>query len=78
MSVRYMQGDTVEATVKPHPVRCKVCNKKVGLTSFACRCGFTFCLTHSFSSKHSCVFDYKGLAKAQIERSNPVIAPAKL
>ena len=69
---------TVDEKHKSLAMRCNVCNKKVGLTVFPCRCGLTFCTAHSFSTSHACAFDYKGLGKTEIEKSNPLVVPAKL
>lgn len=61
-----------------HKNRCFSCNKKVGLTGFACRCGYIFCAEHRYSDKHECAFDFKAQGKKQLTTANPVIAPAKL
>lgn len=75
-----MEKDTVTEYEKPKSValRCNVCNRKVGLTAFPCRCGLTFCAVHSFSTSHACSFDYKALGKAEIEKANPLVIPKKL
>ena len=39
--------------------KCKCCNKKVPLTTFPCRCGGLYCSKHSFSTEHSCKYDYR-------------------
>ena len=41
------------------PRKCKCCNKKIPLTTFACRCGHLFCAMHNFSENHNCTFDYR-------------------
>jgi AN1-type zinc finger protein 5/6 len=58
--------------------RCAECNKKLGLFPFRCSCDGLFCATHRYSESHSCPFDYKGLAKDQLTKSNPVITPKKV
>ena len=58
--------------------RCDICNKKVGVFSFKCKCNGIFCSVHRYSETHSCPFDYKGEAKEQLAKSNPVIAPDKV
>lgn len=58
--------------------RCLSCNKKVGLTGFACRCGNTFCGTHRYPENHSCEFDFKGSGREAIAKANPVIKADKV
>ncbi|KAL3838208.1 hypothetical protein ACJIZ3_022799 [Penstemon smallii] len=58
--------------------RCGACKKRVGLTGFACRCGFTFCGSHRYPEKHGCGFDYKTLGKEEIAKANPVVKAEKL
>lgn len=58
--------------------RCWSCNKKIGLLGFQCKCEYYFCSEHRYSDKHECLFDYKGLAKQQLAKANPTIAPSKL
>merc|ERR1711966_586873 len=53
------------------------CRKKIGLTGFECRCGMVFCSIHRYSDAHACTFDYKALARDQLDAANPVISPAK-
>ena len=47
--------------------RCLICNKKVGLTGFACRCGGLFCGVHRAENAHACTFDFKAAATATLE-----------
>jgi hypothetical protein len=58
--------------------RCNVCRKRVGLTSFRCRCGNLFCPRHRHSETHNCSFDYKTTGREEIARANPVIRAAKI
>ena len=34
--------------------RCEVCNKKVGLLGFVCKCEHVFCEKHRLREQHSC------------------------
>ncbi|KAJ3675424.1 hypothetical protein LUZ60_004466 [Juncus effusus] len=52
--------------------RCFVCNKKVGIPGFRCRCGELFCGTHRYSDIHDCSFDYKSAGREEIARANPI------
>jgi hypothetical protein len=58
--------------------RCWSCNKKVGLLGFKCRCEYVFCSMHRYSDKHPCSFDYKAMARANLQKANPVIKGAKV
>ena len=39
--------------------RCGVCNKKLPLTAFPCRCEKSFCIVHRSDVAHSCPYNYK-------------------
>lgn len=58
--------------------RCGTCNKKVGLTGFACKCGSTFCGVHRYPEKHECTYDFKGEAREAISKANPVVKGDKV
>eukprot|EP00928_Gymnodinium_smaydae_P023756 TRINITY_DN19475_c0_g1_i1.p1 TRINITY_DN19475_c0_g1~~TRINITY_DN19475_c0_g1_i1.p1 ORF type:complete len:584 (-),score=181.90 TRINITY_DN19475_c0_g1_i1:362-2113(-) len=51
--------------------RCKMCNKKTGLTGFKCRCGFVFCATHRYAEDHGCTFDHQAHGKELLAQQNP-------
>ncbi|KAG2490487.1 hypothetical protein HYH03_011115 [Edaphochlamys debaryana] len=71
-------GDVAPPATKACPTRCLACKKKVGLTGFTCKCGDVFCGQHRYAESHQCPFDYKGVAKAQLEKLNPVIQAQKV
>ncbi|KAJ4842710.1 hypothetical protein Tsubulata_017889 [Turnera subulata] len=58
--------------------RCEGCNKKVGLTGFACRCGKVFCGKHRYPKEHSCTFDFKALDRVLLVKQNPLVQADKL
>ncbi|KAI4368714.1 hypothetical protein MLD38_017239 [Melastoma candidum] len=58
--------------------RCCSCRRRVGLTGFRCRCGFTFCGTHRYPELHGCGFDFKSFGREEIKKANPVIKADKL
>ncbi|KAA8492983.1 AN1-type zinc finger protein 5 [Porphyridium purpureum] len=58
--------------------RCWECRKKVGLLGFKCRCDYTYCGEHRYTDKHACDFDYKTLAKQNLEKANPQVVASKL
>jgi len=41
------------------PKRCAHCQKKLGLSDFACRCGGIYCTLHRPDYEHKCTYDYK-------------------
>jgi len=51
--------------------RCPVCRTKLGLISFKCSCGKSFCSLHRYAEEHSCSFDYKTPGRAKLLRDNP-------
>ncbi|KAJ3696867.1 hypothetical protein LUZ61_000572 [Rhynchospora tenuis] len=58
--------------------RCLVCNKKVGIPGFRCRCGELFCAKHRYSDMHDCSYDYKSAGREEIARANPLIRASKI
>ncbi len=58
--------------------RCGVCQKKLGLLPFACRCEGEFCSSHRLPEEHACTFDYHAAGKAQLSKSLPVVSGDKL
>jgi hypothetical protein len=64
--------------IQADTTRCWSCNKKVGLLGFKCRCDYVFCSMHRYSDKHTCSFDYKAMARANLQKANPVIKGAKV
>jgi len=63
---------------RPQAYRCFLCNKRVGLTGFKCRCGNTFCSLHRYSDKHSCTYDYKTAGRDAIAKANPIVKADKV
>jgi len=66
------------ATRPKKPNRCHVCNKRVGLTGFTCRCEGLFCGEHRYDNKHDCPFDYKTMEREELRKNNPVIKSEKI
>lgn len=67
-----------EEAPPPNPSRCFSCSKKVGLTGFKCRCGFTFCSGHRYADAHACTFDYKAAAATLLTKANPLVTASKV
>ena len=47
--------------------RCPVCNKKMGLMPFECKCGKSFCILHKDPEAHNCTYDFKGKSKERLQ-----------
>ncbi|XP_076886796.1 zinc finger A20 and AN1 domain-containing stress-associated protein 1-like [Bidens hawaiensis] len=60
------------------PNRCLVCNKKVGVVGFKCKCGDTFCGSHRYPENHDCGFDFKKTGRDSIAKANPVVKADKV
>lgn len=58
--------------------RCFLCQRKVGLLGFQCRCGFIFCGSHRHADQHDCQFDYRELARQQLSKANQKVVADKL
>lgn len=58
--------------------RCSMCNKKLKLLMFSCKCNKKFCLNHQLPELHNCIFDYKNIGKDDIKKNNPIITPDKI
>uniref|UniRef100_A0A8B9KHR1 Zinc finger, AN1-type domain 6 n=1 Tax=Astyanax mexicanus TaxID=7994 RepID=A0A8B9KHR1_ASTMX len=63
---------------KPKKKRCFICNKKLALTDYNCRCGNYFCGVHRCTIDHNCPYDYKAEAAEKIRKENPVVAGEKI
>jgi len=69
-------GPALPASKKAN--RCHTCNKRVGLTGFACRCGGMYCGEHRYDKAHDCSFDYKTMEREEIRKNNPMIVSEKI
>ncbi|KAK9837561.1 hypothetical protein WJX74_000239 [Apatococcus lobatus] len=67
-----------ERPPQKNPGRCFVCNKKIGLTGFKCRCEYMFCAAHRYPEKHECSFDFKTLERQRLARNNPLVQADKV
>jgi hypothetical protein len=60
-------------------IKCKVCNKKVGLLGFRCKCGDDqYCSYHMMPELHNCKYDYKKEQRERLIKQNPVIISEKI
>lgn len=58
--------------------RCAICNVKVGLLGFDCRCGGKFCGKHRHADDHECSFEYKLMHQKKLESDLTVVGPQKI
>merc|ERR1712137_845923 len=53
--------------------RCFLCNKKIGLLGFQCKCLYIFCDVHRHAEDHNCSFDHKSWGQEILKKQNPVV-----
>ena len=56
---------------------CMVCNKRLGLLPFKCKCGGVSCSRHRWPD-HLCTFDYRAQEREQLHKNNPVVVADKI
>ncbi len=57
--------------------KCIVCNKRLALLPFKCKCGVVTCVKHKWP-EHECTFDYRAEGLERLKKDNPRIASEKL
>ena len=57
--------------------RCLVCNKKVGLLGFTCRCDGVFCAIHRSESAHDCSFNFASMGNEVLAERLVVVGGKK-
>ena len=57
--------------------RCGLCNKKISLVKFTCKCQKSFCMKHRYPDDHNCEFDFKEEHKKKLETDNPKLESDK-
>ncbi|CAF0816433.1 unnamed protein product [Didymodactylos carnosus] len=58
--------------------KCLICNRKLALTEYPCRCGGHYCSLHRYANEHNCTFDYKEHGQNEIRRNMPVVQGDKI
>jgi len=60
--------------------RCFVCNKKVGLLGFECKCNTNavFCSTHRYFNEHGCTLNVKETYQELLKKQNQVVVAPKI
>ena len=64
---------TDKQKVKRRRLRCHSCNKKLTISSYACKCGNHYCFKHT--AAHDCTFDHKAHNKRLLTEKMPVVQP---
>jgi len=70
-----VQKPSIEKKHNKH--RCLVCNKKLGMMPFPCKCGVVTCIKHKWP-EHQCTYDFRAEARKQLIRENPVVVAEKI
>ena len=70
--------ETTSTASKREVNRCDMCNRKVGLLGFKCKCQLMFCSAHRAAEIHSCSFDCRKTQREHLIKMNPVICAPKL
>ena len=60
-------------TIKKKHNRCAICNKKIPMIHFTCKCNLIFCIKHQLPHTHNCTYNYKKDLKKEIIINNPKI-----
>ncbi len=58
--------------------RCGHCRKKLGLTSFSCRCGNYYCTSHRLAEEHNCTFNYRENGRVELNKTNVLVLSDKI
>ena len=58
--------------------RCPVCNKKLKLVNFKCKCDKIFCALHRMPEQHNCLYDFKTEGRDRIRKDNPRVVAEKI
>ena len=53
--------------------KCSLCNKKLKMIHFICKCELKFCILHQTPHQHNCQFDAVKEKKQLIINNNPKI-----
>lgn len=78
-SLKDLEVKQVKPTRRESRVKCKACNKRLGLASrYECRCGSMFCSLHRYAEMHECTHDYRAEGRRVIAMNNPEVKAPKL
>lgn len=75
----------IPTEVSEAPLKCDIgsfcasCNKKLSVISrLQCKCQNYYCKKHFFADSHSCTYDYRGLNKEILDKTNPKVDFSKV
>lgn len=70
----------VQASKKKATPRCCAlgCKKKIGLLSFQCKCGLSFCVKHKLPELHNCTFNHKSEGVLSLKQKLVKVASNKI
>lgn len=51
--------------------RCSLCNKKLPITAYPCKCGALYCTAHILD--HACSYDYQDEYKKKLKTNMPPV-----
>ena len=71
--VKQAENDVVSTKKK----RCFVCNKKVGLLGFKCKCDGVFCALHRSENAHNCTFNFASMGNEVLAERLVVVGGKK-
>lgn len=57
---------------------CNICNRKLSLYDYKCKCDKLFCSVHKYFTAHNCEYDYKTEYKKKLEKEMIKIIPSKV
>lgn len=64
--------------VKQKKPKCPVCNKKLGLMVFTCKCEQRFCISHMQPEQHMCTYDHKTQQRNLLKKQLPLVCAEKV
>ena len=64
--------------IKQKKPRCPVCNKKLGLMVFTCKCEQRFCIAHMQPELHNCTYDHKAQQRKELKKQLPQVCAEKV
>jgi len=64
--------------IKNNKKRCHICNKKMGLIPFNCKCDNQFCTLCRYPETHNCTYDWKKEGIDKLIKENPKVIGKKV
>jgi hypothetical protein len=76
--LRALEEQLLQSSTQLSKDRCHVCNTKLGLIPFECKCGGFFCKAHRYNDQHPCSFDFRAAGRREVAKKNPLVVRDKL